>query len=173
MKQRLCLTLLLLASLLTPGCSAEEPQPAQSQSSASVQPAAGRAAPDFRLPRLEGGSLGLADFRGKPTIIVFTTTWCPYCIEEIPELKRIYNTYRTQGVGFAAIYIQESPRKVKSFVRKHRLPYPVLLDQNAAVARAYGVRGVPTKVLITATGQTYRNPSWNLTADLEELLARP
>lgn len=171
MNLRHLLVLLCLAGLL-PACSPEEPELGAPQA-ASIPAEARRAAPAFKLPLLEGGSLSLAEFKGKPTVLVFTTTWCPHCVDAIPEWKRLHQTYRTQGVGFAAIYIQESPAKVKAFARKHRLPYPVALDADGAIAQAYGVRGVPTQVLITPAGQTYKNPSWNLAADLEALLARP
>lgn len=171
-KNRLTCLLIMLA-LLAPlasfaqGSAPKAPQPGPSPVE-NRQPA-----PAFALPQLTGGTVSLADFKGKPTVIVFTTTWCPYCIQEIPELKRIYGAYRTRGVGFAAIYVQESPERVKAFAAKHKLPYPILIDQSGAVARAYAVRGVPTKVLIDPAGQIFRNPTWNLDADLANLLRQP
>ena len=165
-KSRLSYLLLALLMLAPLACQAQDAAPKKPQPATEIR----QPAPAFALPQLGGGTVSLANFKGKPTVIVFTTTWCPYCIQEIPDLKRIYGVYRTQGVGFAAIYVQENPDRVKAFAAKHKLPYPILIDQNGTAARAYNVRGVPTKVLIDPAGQIFRNPSWNLDADLATLL---
>ena len=46
-----------------------------------------RLAPDFVLPRLGGGRVGLSDLRGKVVVLNFWATWCPHCIEELPSLE--------------------------------------------------------------------------------------
>ena len=109
-------------------------------------------APDFKLLGISGKVWRLSEYRGKVTLLDFTTTWCPYCLRDIPFLKKLHATYRDQGLEFASIYVQESQKKVVSFAEKHTLPYPVLLDPDGTAAMSYGVRGFPTKVLIDRDG---------------------
>jgi len=109
-------------------------------------------APDFTLNDLQGKPFKLSEQRGKPVLIVFGTTWCPYCRDEIPRLKNIFQTYGKKGLVLINIDIQEPRDKVKRFAEKHRLPYRVLLDERAEVAKKYGIQGVPTFVLIDVNG---------------------
>jgi len=109
-------------------------------------------APDFSLKDLDGKTHNLSDYAGKTVLLNFTTTWCPYCLKDIPYLKKIYRDYQDKGFVLLAIYIQESDRKVSSFAKKQELPYTVLLDTDGRIARTFGVRGVPTKVLVNKEG---------------------
>ena len=129
-----------------------------------------RPAPDFTLPDLDGVPVTLTDLRGKVVLVVFTTTWCPYCKKELPYLKELYDKRRTDGLEILAIYIQESPQKVASFAARYGLPYRVLLDTTGQVARAYGVRGVPTRMLIDKDGVVRCVACRSLEIMLEELL---
>jgi peroxiredoxin len=109
-------------------------------------------APDFALKDLSGKTWVLKDYRGKVVFLYFTTTWCPYCKRDIPNLKRLYSSMKGKNFEFLAIYINESPQKVASFAAKYALPFPILLDSEASAARSYNVRGVPTKILVRKDG---------------------
>ena len=108
---------------------------------------------DFALEDLSGNTVKLSHYTGQRVILlVFSTTWCPYCSKEIPQLKELYTTYKDKGFEILNIDIQESKKKVSAHANKHNIPYKVLLDIDAKVASAYGVRGIPTKVLINKDG---------------------
>ena len=109
-------------------------------------------APDFSLKDLQGRVFRLSENRGKPVLLVFGATWCPYCVQEIPRLKNIFANYSPKGVALVNIDIQEPQAKVARFADKHKLPYRVLLDETATVAKSYGVRGVPSFILIDKGG---------------------
>ena len=109
-------------------------------------------APDFVLADLQGGKFRLNDQRGKPVLLVFATTWCPSCREEIPHLKDIYARYAQKGLIMVNIDIQESRDKVSRYADKYELPYRVLLDENGAVSEMYGIRGVPAMILLDEAG---------------------
>ena len=113
-------------------------------------------APDFSLLSLENEEVTLSQFRGKEAVmLVFGATWCPYCVEEIPELKEIYNNYKDKGLRILYIDIQESREKVESFAKSRSIPYTVLLDASGEVANAYGVRGIPHQAVINKDGTIY------------------
>ncbi|HHO76521.1 MAG TPA: TlpA family protein disulfide reductase [Deltaproteobacteria bacterium] len=109
-------------------------------------------AADFTLRDLEGKTHVLSEYAGKTVLLNFTTTWCPYCIKDIPNLKKIYSEYKDRDFVLFSIYIQESDTKVASFAKKYKLPYTVLLDTDGRIAQSYGVRGVPTKILVDKKG---------------------
>lgn len=109
-------------------------------------------APDFVLEDINGKKVKLSDYKGKLILLVFSTTWCPYCRAEIPHFKKLYSQYKGKEFEIFNIDIQESKRKVASFAEKYELPYKVLLDSDGKVAYTYGVRGVPTKILISKDG---------------------
>jgi peroxiredoxin len=117
------------------------------------------AAHNFTLEAVDGDTVTLSEFRGeKSVLLVFGATWCPYCVTEIPEFKEVYNAY-SDGLELLSIDVQESHRKVASFVDKHSIPYKVLLDRDGEVARKYGVRGIPYQVFIDKSGSIlYEGP---------------
>ncbi len=109
-------------------------------------------APDFVLSDLKENRVKLSDYKGKEVLLVFGTTWCPYCRAEIPHLKKIYSQYKEKGLEIINIYIQERKEKVSAFASRYELPYKVLLDVDGRVAHGYRVRGVPTTFLISKDG---------------------
>ncbi len=109
-------------------------------------------APDFTLKDIQGEKFTLSGQRGKPVLLVFGTTWCPSCREEIPHLKDIYASYAKKGLIMVNIDIQESQDKVSRYADNNELPYRVLLDENGDVAKTYGIRGVPSLILLDKDG---------------------
>jgi peroxiredoxin len=107
----------------------------------------------FTLNDVSGESFSLSDLSGKKSVLlVFTTTWCSHCVTIIPDLKRIYGTYKDKNIEILAVYIRESASKVSEFKAAHALPYKVLLDSDSSVAKKFNVRGVPTFVFVDKNG---------------------
>jgi len=124
--------------------TAPAPKPAQAE---------GPTAPDFTLTDYNGQSVTLSRFRGKSGIVlVFFATWCPSCIEEVPQVKRFAALASGARVKVFGINVQQSKRIVERFIREHQVNYPILLDTEAQVARAYGATGLPTVIGIDADG---------------------
>ena len=129
-------------------------------------------APDFTLQDMNGKNVSLKDFKGKNVLLIFTTTWCPYCKKEVPELKEMYSKYKGK-LEILAIDMNESKTKVESYIKKYQVTYTTLLDTEATVARNYGIRGVPTKVLVGPDGKLFCYPCYDLANQVEELLKKP
>lgn len=109
-------------------------------------------APPFILTDVEGKARSLMDYRGKVVYLYFTTTWCPYCKRDIPRLKELHASLKARQFVILAVYVNESAQKVRAFVKKYEIPYTVLVDDEAQVARLYGVRGVPMRVVVDPKG---------------------
>ncbi|ODS32252.1 MAG: putative thioredoxin [Candidatus Scalindua rubra] len=113
----------------------------------------GQKASPFKLLTIDGKELELESFaKDKVTLLVFGATWCPACRHEIPILKEYYKEFKDDGLNVLAIDIQESEKKVKSFVEKNQINYPVALDSNADAARLYKVVGIPLNVILDKNG---------------------
>jgi methylamine dehydrogenase accessory protein MauD len=113
----------------------------------------GQTASPFKLMTVDGKELELESFaKDKVTLLVFGATWCPSCRHEIPILKEYYNELKDEGLNVLAIDIQESEKKVKSFVEKQQINYPVALDSSAKVAMLYKVVGIPLNVILDKNG---------------------
>lgn len=123
-----------------------------SRQTPAVPKAAGDKVHDFVLKDLNGKKFTLSEQRGKPVLIIFSTTWCPTCRSEIPRYKFFHNTYADRGLIVINVDIQEPAEKVSRFADKYQLPYRVLLDEKGLVAEAYRIVGVPTLVLIDQNG---------------------
>jgi len=116
------------------------------------KPKANELAPDFRLLDLEGKEVSLAALKGKPVILFFWTTWCPYCRGELKELNDKQAELSRTNTQVLAINIEEPTEKVQNFMNKRSVFYKVLLDKEASVANSYSVIGVPTYVYINKAG---------------------
>lgn len=112
-------------------------------------------AADFTLPDLAGKPHRLAAYLDKgPVLLVFFTTWCPYCKKEIPTLKQVYREYGSKGLQLVAINagLADSLENARRYALQHRLPYAVLYDTDGTTAGQYGVRAVPKIVYIQQDG---------------------
>ncbi len=113
----------------------------------------GQKAPPFKLLAIDGKEIALESFaKDKVTLLVFGATWCPSCRHEIPILKEYHNELKDDGLKILSIDIQESKKKVNSFVKKNRINYPVALDSNAEAARLYKVVGIPLNIILDKNG---------------------
>jgi thiol-disulfide isomerase/thioredoxin len=82
--------------------------------------------PEPTLVDLDGGSHGLAEWRGKVLVLNFWATWCPPCREEMPEFDALQKELGNKGLQFVGIAIDD-PAVVRSFLAKHPVSYPVLV----------------------------------------------
>ena len=118
----------------------------------------GKPAPPFLLDTLSGDSLA-ADFKGKPAFINVFATWCPPCRSEIPEIVRESARYDGR-VTFIFVDEQESPNRVKAFVKQHAMPDPIGIDQGQFAA-TYGAGSIPESIFIDRHGivrMVYKGP---------------
>lgn len=109
-------------------------------------------APDFTLPTVNGESITLSSFRGKPVMLTFWTTHCPACLFQAPFVQALYDESSSEEVAVLTIAVGESATLVQAFIASHGLTYPVLLDTQGRVAQAYGIPGVPTTFFVDAEG---------------------
>jgi len=116
----------------------------------------GATAPDFTLKDLDGRPHALSEMRRNGhVLLIFWATDCVYCHALLPEFKRAQARYGGRGLTVAAINIgAEHREEVAAYVEDYGVNYLTLSERarNLDVARAYGVVGTPTVVLISPAG---------------------
>jgi len=118
-------------------------------------PQIGYTAPDFTLKDLNGNTVKLSDFRGKPVYLNFWASWCPPCKAEIPEIQEFYQLNKDKVTVLAVnITYNDNVSDVVNILKANNTNFPVLLDINAksSVADAYQVYGIPASFFIDKNG---------------------
>lgn len=116
--------------------------------------------PRFTVEQLDDGQWTLPDdFAGRPLLVNIWASWCPPCIEEMPELDRFARSQGEEGVQVLGIALDD-PQAVRDFLQQVPVDYPQGIDSpsNAdAGVRLGNPRGVlPYSVLISADGKVLK-----------------
>jgi len=108
---------------------------------------------EFHL--LDGRTLTLNDLRGRPVLVAFWATSCKPCVEELPDLIKLYKELHPKGFELVAVAMPyDPPLHVQTFVQKQNVPYPVALDVEGRVVRAFdGVPYVPMAFILDTNGK--------------------
>lgn len=109
-----------------------------------------------KAAQARGELLALAEFRGKPLVVNFWATWCPPCVEEMPELSSFYDKYQPKGIELLGIAV-DSPSNVREFLEERQFSYPLVVAgaNGTELASRLGSRidAFPYTVLIAPDGQ--------------------
>ncbi len=107
---------------------------------------------DFTLVDLHGTKWTLKQLSGKVIVVNFWATWCPPCRKEMPDLETLYKRFKNQGLVILAIS-DEDPGKVKPFIEREKVSYPILLDPGRKVNELFEVEGIPKSFVYDRTGK--------------------
>lgn len=116
--------------------------------------ATGPLAPEWTLKSMDGRDVRLADLRGRVVLLDFWATWCGPCRMAMPGVQRLHNKFAGKPVSIFGVNCKErgGTERAVQFIKDKGYTYPQLLD-NGFVANAYGVRGIPTFVVIGPDGR--------------------
>lgn len=94
---------------------------------------------------------------GRPLVMNFWATWCPYCVQEMPDYQQIYNEYKDR-VSFAFIDSVggkgETAEKALAWLRQNGFEgLPAYFDNDREASSAYGAWSLPTSVIVSAKGE--------------------
>jgi thiol-disulfide isomerase/thioredoxin len=149
------LALGLLSGLALSACDRTDPSAAHAvEGDASARPAA----PAFDVQTLDGQRLRLADLKGKVVLVNFWATWCGPCRLEIPELTKLYQTYKEQGFVVVGMSLDSQPEDyVRVEAKRMGADYPVALLGETAGEEWGGIVAIPTSFLIDRHGRIERS----------------
>jgi len=111
-------------------------------------------APDFTLQSLDGKTVRLSDFRGKPVVLNFWATWCSPCKIEMPWFVDLQRQYGPAGVQFLGVAMDDaSTKEIAEFAQSMKVNYPILIGKES-VGDAYGgVQFLPETFYIDRNGK--------------------
>ena len=128
-------------------------RPNQGGASAAAQMKSGTA-PDFSLQSLDGKTVRLSDFRGKPVVLNFWATWCGPCKIEMPWFVDLQKQYGPAGVQFLGVAMDDAnPKDIAEFAESMKVNYPILLGKESVGDDYGGVQFLPETFFIDRNGK--------------------
>lgn len=120
----------------------------------------GEKAPEIVLPSLMGDSVSLSSQKGKVVLIDFWASWCAPCVEEQPELKKLYNQFNKPGstgkiFEIFGVSLDSKKPAWKAAVKKYNVYWIQVSDLKfwtSPVARTYEIEALPFNVLLNKEG---------------------
>ncbi len=121
---------------------------------------------DFSLPDLEGKVHRLSDYRGKWVLVNYWATWCPPCLEELPELEVFHSTHADKHAVVLGVNMEDiSLDELRRFTQEQFLSYPILLAGARPSSLLGEVPGLPTSFLINPQGEIVARQAGPVTAE--------
>jgi peroxiredoxin len=118
----------------------------------NAAPQIGAPAIPFELKTLDGKPISLPGFRGKPLVLNFFASWCDPCREEMPLINDLAAKAATHDYSVLAVAVEDSRSAVTEYAKESKLTFPIALDLNSTVKRAYRIFGPPASFFIDRQG---------------------
>jgi cytochrome c biogenesis protein CcmG/thiol:disulfide interchange protein DsbE len=149
------------AALGVSGTTQAAAKPAVHKHKHKTYHAAADAVPDFTLAQVSNGKpFHLRGHLGQVVLIDFWATWCGPCRMAIPHLIELQKKFGGQNFTVVGVSLdQQGPDVVRPFAQQWNLNYPVVVDTDGSLARAYGgIRAIPTTLVIDRQGRVFGDP---------------
>ncbi len=128
----------------------------------------GKTAPGFHLDGLDG-AVKLENYQGKLVYLDFWASWCGPCRESFPWMNEMQAKYGARGFQVIGINLDARPEDGRNFLAATPARFVVAFDPSGAAPRSYGIKGMPSSVLIGADGKVLFEHSGFREADRAEL----
>ncbi len=107
----------------------------------------------FSLVDSKGKTHTLAQYKGKWVLVNFWATWCPPCLEEIPDLVALHENKKNKLVVLGVAMDYRDPKQVLQFADQMMVSYPVILGDQKMAAQIGAITGLPTTYLYNPEGK--------------------
>ena len=117
----------------------------------------GKVVSDFSTTDLDGNPISLHDYRGKVVLLDFWGVWCGFCTDELPNLKKVYDTYKDQGFEIIGISLDDPEEELRKYITEHDMQWRQISSgerwEDDPLAHQYKITGVPEQWLIDRDGK--------------------
>jgi len=107
---------------------------------------------NFTLTDINGKTVRLSDYAGKPVLLNAWATWCPPCKAEMPLLNQYYQAHKNTGFVILAVNAGDPQANAADFANQNGLSFLILLDPSTRLLDALGISDFPTSILIGKDG---------------------
>ena len=125
------------------------------EASAAAESVLTNTAPDFEIRDAYGMNGKLSNHFGKPIVVNFWATWCPYCVQELPLFDEYAREY-SGDIDFMIVDLADGYRETiemaKKYVADYGYSFPVYFDTTGGSMYAYGITGIPVTLFIDSDG---------------------
>lgn len=129
---------------------------------------------DFTLTDQYGNTHTLSDYKGKTVFLNFGATWCPPCRAEMPDIQKLYDSFKEErddslvilGVAGPDQGRETSVEGIKDFLEENGYTYPVLMDMTGEQFMNYGVSALPTTYMIDKDGNVFGYVSGQISEEI-------
>lgn len=134
-----------------------------------------KSAPDFSLSDLTGKKWTLSKLKGKIVVLNFWFTSCPPCLQELPQLNKLVDHYKSRDVVFLALTFNHG-KNVEAFLKTHIFKYTVI-PGSRDIDKDYQISSWPTSFVVGRDGKvklamgTDENIDMTLSKQIESELA--
>jgi thiol-disulfide isomerase/thioredoxin len=107
----------------------------------------------FKLVDSKGHTHALEQYKGKWVLVNFWATWCPPCLEEIPDLIALHGNKKNRLVVLGMALDYRNPKEVLAYAERLKVNYPVILGDYEMAAQVGPINGLPTTYLFNPQGE--------------------
>lgn len=135
----------------------------------------GAAVPILRLPTTDGDLFDLHRLAATNQLVVVTfwASWCLPCRVELHQLAELYTKHSDDGLAVLAVSLDANAHELTAFLKRRPMPFTVVVDREREAATRYGIRSLPTTILIDDQGRVrkvYEGFQKGLTSRIARLL---
>lgn len=120
---------------------------------AELKPWGGGRTPPLVLRGIDGKTHDLAAYRGQVVLVNFWATWCEPCRDEMPAIQRLQGKLAGRPFAVLAVNLDEPESRIRNFLAKMPLDFPILVDEGKKATRDWRVRVLPASFIIGRDGR--------------------